>query len=167
MKIIYRTGNLLDAEEHYLVHGCNAQGKMGKGVAKAIRDKYPHAYEAYMIRHTSEGLKLGTTVWALGSPHTVINAITQDEYRRTYDDDKVRYADYDAIRACFRQINDTARFGKGINDRWLSRPLDAIALPLIGAGLAGGHWPTIAEIIEEETFEVQPVVYTLDGVIPT
>lgn len=33
--IQYKTGNLLDTPDSYIVHGCNAQGVMGSGVAKA------------------------------------------------------------------------------------------------------------------------------------
>ena len=36
-----------------------------------------------------------------------------------------------------------------------------IAMPLIGAGLGGGDWNVISEIIEEESLKFQPVVYEL------
>ena len=39
MKIIYKQGDLLEAEEVVIVHGCNAQGVVGSGVALAIRNK--------------------------------------------------------------------------------------------------------------------------------
>jgi O-acetyl-ADP-ribose deacetylase (regulator of RNase III) len=34
-------GNIVDLSRGFIVHGCNAQGAMNFGVAKAIRDKYP------------------------------------------------------------------------------------------------------------------------------
>jgi O-acetyl-ADP-ribose deacetylase (regulator of RNase III) len=38
---------------------------------------------------------------------------------------------------------------------------DKVAMPKIGAGLAGGDWNVIEKIIEEECKGVQPVVYYL------
>ena len=35
----YRVGNLLNAPQKVIAHQVNCQGKMGSGVAKAIRDK--------------------------------------------------------------------------------------------------------------------------------
>ena len=34
--------------KNYLLNEVNCQGKMGSGVAKAIRDKYPKVYETYL-----------------------------------------------------------------------------------------------------------------------
>ena len=39
--------DLLNSPDRIIVHGCNAQGVMGAGVAKAIRTKYPEAYSNY------------------------------------------------------------------------------------------------------------------------
>ena len=47
MDILYKQGDLTQAEEYIIAHGCNAQGKMGSGVAKAIRREFPQAYSYY------------------------------------------------------------------------------------------------------------------------
>jgi O-acetyl-ADP-ribose deacetylase (regulator of RNase III) len=173
MKIIYKTGDLLAAPERVICHGCNAQGKMGKGIAKQVREQEPAAYEFYMNAHAgaiSRGEKfipLGTAVWVMGEKHVIINAITQETYRKSYEPDGVRYADYDAIRKVMQQINATAKASQvqgAIN--YFGR-IDTVAFPLIGAGLAGGSWKIISEIIEEESVDFQPVVYLFDGVMPT
>jgi len=41
--MIYRQGDLVMAVEPIIIHGCNAKGVMGSGVAKAIRAYYPDA----------------------------------------------------------------------------------------------------------------------------
>ena len=51
MKIEYRKGDLFQTEIKTIVHGCNAQGVMGSGVAKIIRDKYPKAYDRYVAEY--------------------------------------------------------------------------------------------------------------------
>ena len=159
MDIIYKHGDLMAASERFIVHGCNAQGVMGSGVAKLIRDKYPQAYNEYVDVHRTSGLLLGQTIWVNTHPHTIINAITQQNYGR---DENVVYVSYDAIAAVFRQINATA--GMPPSDAF--GEVDAVALPLIGAGLANGRWSIISKIIEEEATNFQPVVYLVDGIVP-
>ena len=165
MKIEYRTGDLLEAPEPAIVHGCNAQGVMGSGVAKAIRAKYPAAYEAYAQRHKASGLPLGDTIWVDCERHVVINAITQDRYGR----DGKRYADYDAIERAFRNIDKVARLTQNYEGDRKAPPkvIDAVGMPLIGAGLAGGSWAKISAIIEDCAEHFQPVVYLIDGKMPT
>ncbi|WP_280952914.1 hypothetical protein [Methylobacterium sp. B4] len=41
-----------------------------------------------------------------------------------------------------------------------------MALPRIGAGLAGGSWTTLSQIIEAEARSVEPVVDLFDGKRP-
>lgn len=160
MKIIYKTGDLMQATEPFILHGCNALGKMGKGVALLIKERYPVVFERYEAEFLEHGLHLGQVIWVETDGHTILNAITQQGARKHYDPDGVVYVDYEnGVRKSIRSIN--ASF---IETEF---PDAAVALPLIGAGLAGGHWPTIAAIIEEESTAFQPVVYLYDGKIPT
>ena len=93
---------------------------------------------------------------------TVINAITQERYGTDR-----RHADYPAIRKAMRQVSATAKMTQ---DEEAARAVlglvDAVAMPLIGAGLAGGSWAVISRIIEEEATHFQPVVYLIDGIVP-
>jgi len=165
MDIEYRTGDLLDAAEPAIVHGCNAQGVMGSGVALAIRKRYPAAFTAYRDEYEkSQSLALGQTIWVDCARHVVINAITQDRYGR----DGQRYADYDAIETAMRRINHVCGLTQNYTGQRSTPPktIDAVAMPLIGAGLAGGSWAQISEIIERCSTNFQPVVYLIDGKIP-
>lgn len=149
MKISYRVGDLLEAPEKVLCHGCNAQGVMGSGVALAIKKKWPSAFFAYNVAHRAMGgLKLGDVVWATTFDQKLIaNCVTQESYGR----DGKRYVDYDAVRSCMREVNR----------RCAELPHDAIAMPMIGAGLGGGDWSVISKVIEEEIVNVKPIVYVL------
>jgi len=149
MKIIYKKGNLLDCEEPYIMHGCNAQGVMQSGVAKAIRDRWSEAYQRYYKVYNDQGgrLYLGQIIIAHGSDKMIINAITQRMYGR---DRTRRYISYAALRLCCETVNkQCAPFTA------------AIALPRIGCGLANGEWSVVEKIIEEEFTHIQPVVYDL------
>jgi O-acetyl-ADP-ribose deacetylase (regulator of RNase III) len=137
MKIVTKVGNLLDVTEGHLIQGCNAQGVMGSGVAAAVRNKYPLAYQDYRDIYEDEGLELGTAYPYMPSTKLVIwNAITQEYYGRSG-----RNCSYDAIETCFADINAAILSFDEVTKE--------IHIPLLGAGLGGGNWEIIREIIEQ------------------
>lgn len=145
MKIKYVKGDLLTTDIPNIVHGCNSHGVMGSGVAKAIRSKYPMAYEDYRSMYYSYGLDLGNiAISRQEDGKTIYNAITQKDYGR--DPSKI-YVSYWAIANVFRMIDS-------IN-------IDEIAMPMIGAGLANDDWNVISAIIENTLTRVKPTVYVL------
>jgi len=136
-------GNLIllaqDGEFDLIVHGCNCFCTMGAGIAKGIKAAFPQAYEADLATQRGDRAKLGICSFAEfdqnGTPLIVVNAYTQFDWRGG--GSKV---DYNAMRSCMRWIKEH-HAGK------------RIGLPKIGAGLAGGDWPRIVTIIEEELAE--------------
>lgn len=158
MKIVYKHGDLMKAEEAFIAQGCNAKGVMGSGVAKLLRDADEYIFTSYadVFREQGNVLHLGQTIWVDSKllNKVVINVITQENYGR---DTNVVYVDYDGLRNGFREINDFCA---------MSTEKPAIAMPLIGAGLANGKWSIISQIIEEEAINFTPVVYLMDGAIP-
>ena len=154
MEIIYKKGDLLECEESWILHGCNAQGKMGSGVAKLIRDKYPTAHMVYMYQYDNEEMKLGSVTYAQQDDgKTIFNGITQEFYGHQSKHAKRVYVSYKAIEDVMWCIDQQAAASESIGIR--------VAMPKIGAGLGGGDWDIIAEIIENNSFNFQPVVYEL------
>lgn len=143
--IIYKVGNLLEAPERYICHGCNAQGVMGSGVARQIREKWPSVYDAYIDCYKKIGLSLGEILWVDVGTKVIINAITQE----FYGNDGKLYLSYEALDKCLTKINDNVS------------PGTRIAFPKIGAGLAGGDWNIISKIIEVNSTNMIPVVYVM------
>lgn len=155
MTLIYKVGNLVEATEPIIVHGCNAQGVMGSGVAKAIKETFPEAFRAYRERYEKQGgLNLGQVVWATvrnsGTPRHVGNAITQVNYGR----DGRRYVEYEAIEHAFATV---AGFIRQNRETLGDGPF--VGIPRIGAGLGGGDWGLISERIKEAMGEFDVVVY--------
>lgn len=110
MTIEYVYRDLTTVEEGVIAHGCNCMGKMGSGVAKAIRDKYPHVYDRYasMVEpHTAAktnrellGLALIVNAYTGASERKlfVSNMFTQENYGY----DNKRYASPAAIDVALR-----------------------------------------------------------------
>lgn len=91
-----------------IIHGCNCFCTMGAGIAKAIRDQFPAAYEADLATEKGSREKLGSFSSAEVSidDHrlTVVNAYTQFNYRGA----GVK-ADYEAFERCFAKFDLTSR----------------------------------------------------------
>lgn len=146
MKIEYQKGDIFMSPYRFILHGCNAQGVMGAGFALQVKKIYPYAYKEYINNYEKKGLTLGETQFVKCRDRTIINSITQLTYGRK---PGVRYVSYDAIALSLAMVEETL-YG------------ETIAMPKIGAGLAGGDWNVIEAIIESELKTVQPIVFTLD-----
>ena len=137
MKIVTKIGNLLDVTSGHIVHGCNAQGVMGSGVALAVKLKYIDAYLDYRNIHCNTGLELGIAYpYEINDKLILWNAITQEGFGQP-----TRNCSYDAIQTCFENINEAAIS--------IATVPKEIHIPAIGAGLGGGNWEIIREIIEQ------------------
>lgn len=134
--LVYKKGDVTGAHEDIIAHGCNAQGVMGSGVAKAIRDKWPGAYEAYRKEYEERGLSLGEVIIFQAPDATIANCITQEFYGK---DGKV-YVDYDAVHKCMAALRKYCQ----------DQNLTTVAMPKIGAGLGGGDWVRIEGLIKYE-----------------
>jgi O-acetyl-ADP-ribose deacetylase (regulator of RNase III) len=138
MKINYTKGDLLSVTSGLIVHGCNAQGVMGSGVALAVRQKYPKAYNDYRTAIFENFLGLGEVQFVKVSEDLfVCNAVTQEFYGR---DNKV-YVSYEAIRSVFQVVFSL------VTEEY------TVSIPKIGAGLGGGSWEKILQIIKEQAKE--------------
>jgi O-acetyl-ADP-ribose deacetylase (regulator of RNase III) len=154
MKLVYKTGNLLDVQMGHIVHGCNACGVMGSGVALAVKKTYPEAFNSYRAQYESvDGLELGQAYPYAVNQHLVLwNAITQQGFGQP-----TRNCSYDAIQTCFEYISSSMLL--------LNEVPAELHIPLIGAGLGGGNWNIIANIIEE-TVPWPTTVWLIDGKMP-
>ena len=126
----------MDKEFDIIIHGCNCYCAMGAGIAKAIRDTFPEAWDADLKTEKGSPGKLGTISYATVSRDdhkiTIVNGYTQYHWKGSG-----TLADYNAIRAVMRHVK--AKFsGK------------RIGYPKIGAGLAKGDWNKISKIIDKE-----------------
>lgn len=134
--IEYRKGNLLDVTAGVIIHGCNSHGVMGSGVALAVKNKYPGAYELYReqcIESKDDPALLGSViVYEVNEKLMVANMITQKDFGT-----HKRQVNYGAVASGFRILTE---YFKNLDEEF--------HFPKIGAGLGGGDWEVISEIIE-------------------
>ena len=119
-----------------IIHGCNCQCRMGRGIALTIKQQFPEAHATDCQTEIGDRTKLGNfTAVEIDRDDfnfTIVNGYTQFHWQG-----EGVLADYDAIRSVFRQVKHQFR-GK------------RIGYPKIGAGLARGDWVIISQIIGEE-----------------
>lgn len=149
--IIYKQGNLLDNHCNVIAHGCNCMNTMNSGVARAIRERYPEAYEADCQTVGGNKSKLGTFSKALvdNRARMVYNLYQQYGYGR----DRV-YLDYAALEVALKAMREDL-LSLGIFHTC------KIGMPKIGAGLAGGDWQMVSNIIDTVFDDKAVWVYVL------
>lgn len=130
-----------------IVHGCNCRCVMGAGIAPQIANAFEGVREADRDFHIppKNVSRLGkySKVYQEEIDTWVINAYTQfDTTGRGVGQPDVNYR---AITRAFTSLNEEFR-GK------------TVGIPRIGAGLAGGHWEAIQEIINLTTPDIKVIL---------
>lgn len=153
--ITYKKGNLLDATERYIGHGCNCQGIMGSGVALAIKNKWPKVAEADRRRFLAGNVLLGEPDYVIVGTNplkVVVNFYTQPRPGPC--------ASLSAIETGLFEFFYGQDEGEPVS----------LALPRIGCGLGGLRWNdveaainrAIKRIFDETGIEHNVVIYDLE-----
>lgn len=131
-----------------IAHGCNCFCTMGGGIARQIREHFPSAWEADEQTIKGDIKKLGNFTAAKHENCYILNCYTQFHYGSNHIDGSEKPLDYEALTLCMKKINFIFK-GK------------SIGLPKIGAGLAGGDWNKIEEIIKKELKDLNVTIVCL------
>ena len=143
--IKYVQGDLFTTEADIIAHGCNCRGGFGSGVAGQIALKYPKARHSYLDKFEEDGWYLGDIQPVLQwDGKYIVNCATQFAYLPR----GICHADYDGVRLSMERLKAFAQ-GKGLS----------VAIPKIGAGLAGGDWAIIEKIISDVLTDYDITVY--------
>ena len=136
--IIYKQGNILKDLSNLtiLAHQTNCRGVMGAGIAKQIARLYPEVNVAQRKMYKDGLQRLGAAqfIKVNDGKLTIANLYAQKGFRSF---PWQRLTNYDALRQCLRTLL------QHMSDS------DRLGMPKIGAGLGGGDWGVIAEIIED------------------
>lgn len=151
-------GNLIalaqEGKYRAIIQGCNCWCTMGSGLAPQIAKAWPQAEVADNQTEKGDRTKLGDCSYHRDSDLDmfIFNMYTQFGFG-----EKPYSVNYEAIRDGFYGINVMFKRLDQF-DGAESRP---IGIPMIGAGLAGGHWEAIKTIIDLVTpdVDIELVVY--------
>ena len=164
---IFHFGNLLHVKSGHIVHGCNAQGVMGSGVALGVKQTWPHVFESYRREYETNGLMLGKAYPVPAVPSLLVwNAVTQNLYGTGQ-----RLTNYEAVACCFEQVNSwITKNEEAVDERSLVLRVQGtpaeVHIPLIGAARGGGNWRVIEAIIEE-TMDFPVTLWLPDATVTT
>lgn len=137
-------GDLFDTTAPVIAHQVNCQKKMGSGVAKQVRERFPDVYEEYLKK---DG-KLGD-VFVCHSMPLIANLYAQDKYGY----DGAQYTDLEALKKCFQKLNMAA---SNSNFRTIAMPYK------IGCGRGGADWNVVYKMIEEIFTDIDIELWRLE-----
>lgn len=154
MSVVVIDGDLFETKANFICHQVNCQGRMGSGVAKQVKEKFPVVYRHYKALCDEDAKSreaLGFTKsqllgrvqivykedYLVGDKNidtqVICNMFSQDHYGYN----GKQYTDYEAFEKCLLQLKERVPAG------------ETIAMPyLIGCGLGGGDWEKISGLIE-------------------
>lgn len=132
----YTQGNLLESPAVAFVNAVNTQGVMGKGIALAFRETFPHNYREYRKACATGQLAPGKllAVWdespGIGRK-LIVNFPTKTDWRLP---SKYEYVE-SGLQALAALIE--------------AEQIESIAIPALGCGLGGLEWGRVREMIEQ------------------
>jgi hypothetical protein len=140
--------DILSIEEGNILHQVNCKQVMGSGLAKAIRDKWPSAYDDYMrvaARHDGlDFLSLGMIVQSEVVPGKiwVYHCFTQYDYNKPGVPFQ-KHTDYKAIISAFYDVAGNVDYLHRRHSR-----SKKIYIPYnYGCARGGGEWEVVSRII--------------------
>ena len=140
-----------------IVHGCNCFHTFGAGLAPQIKKAWPEAFKADLHTIKGDKAKLGnfSTYYDEGRDLYVFNLYTQYGFDRVAGQPDV---DYLAVANAFTRLN---KLVPSLTCNSPQTENNIVGIPMIGAGLAGGHWQAISTIIDLATpdLSLELVVY--------
>ena len=170
MRIVNRQGDITTSRAKFICHQTNCKGKMGSGVAKAIRTRFPEIYSQFLQFYNTGNAKLGAyQICDIrgGNRHSeqyIVNLYAQDNYGY----DGKRYTSYDAFLNAIESFRDLLKTNMGSYvygyvdnpepENTIRYPETSIAFPAnIGCKRGGADWQIIKRMIEM-TFENMNIV---------
>jgi O-acetyl-ADP-ribose deacetylase (regulator of RNase III) len=146
MKLIF--GNLLDIDEGIILHQCNTQAIMGKGIASFLVNKYPKLKKATMqhvgMAHMLEQEVFGTVfLFPVSDNLSIGNCFSEVGMCSNRKPGDPANTSYDAVIKCFNYVKE------------FNTELREVYIPFkYGCGLAGGNWNIMLEILKDYDFTV-------------
>ncbi len=133
--IEYKTGDILRADAEALVNTVNCVGVMGRGIALQFKKAFPENFKSYQTACKSNEVQPGqmfiVETGFMDNPKYIINFPTKRHWKG-----KSKIEDIEAgLDALAQDIQNLS--------------IQSIAIPPLGSGLGGLHWPDVRKRIEK------------------
>jgi O-acetyl-ADP-ribose deacetylase (regulator of RNase III) len=141
----FTSGNLLNSRCYALVNTVNTVGVMGKGIALQFKNEFPHNYKVYRNACETRQLQIGGLLTVKDSSlllgeRLIINFPTKTHWRLS---SEYTYVEQGLI-ALAKLI--------------IEKNIKEIALPALGCGNGGLHWPIVRAMICKHLEELYATV---------
>eukprot|EP00931_Biecheleriopsis_adriatica_P016655 TRINITY_DN12226_c0_g1_i2.p2 TRINITY_DN12226_c0_g1~~TRINITY_DN12226_c0_g1_i2.p2 ORF type:complete len:227 (-),score=49.76 TRINITY_DN12226_c0_g1_i2:75-728(-) len=171
MAVEEKLGDLLDAQEQYIVQQCNCVTKYAAGLAAAIADRFPHADVYNSVAREARGTQHGDvpgTILVLGGPlaetdkekRGIINMFAQFCPGKA-NRGSSGPVEYKGLESSPDVVDNAAQrltwFKAGLQQISEISGLESVAFPhQIGCGLAGGKWSDYKAALDDFCESVEP-----------
>ena len=140
----------IGAKDRAILHICNNSGGWGRGFVLALSKKWSRPEREYRVRDKTLGTNQYIWIPQMSRDEDdddfyVVNMIAQDGYTSAA---RPRAINYAALAACLLHVKETL---EGFS----------FHMPRIGAGLGGGDWSIIEQIIQDALPDSDVYVYDL------
>lgn len=143
--IIFRHGNLLEADVEAVVNTVNTVGVMGKGIALMFKERYPQNFLAYEAACKAGAVQVGrmfvTPTGELSGPRWVVNFPTKKHWRHPSRPEWIAAG-----------LEDLARVAR-------DKQIRSIALPPLGCGNGGLDWQQVRPMVEATAAKLPDVQF--------
>ncbi len=141
--------DILTVEDGFILHQVNAQGVMGSGVAKGIRDKWHRVYDEYKKKchHITEycgawALMGHAQIVEVSPSLSVVNLFAQYDYRKNPFDNQ-QYTEYGSFAYALKDFVNKSSWSFLDHEREVYLPYK------IGSDRGGADFSIISEIVKE------------------
>ena len=146
--IEYKTGDILREDAEALVNAVNCVGVMGRGIALQFKRAFPENFKAYATRCRRGEMQPGRVfVFETGRarpPRYIVNFPTKRHWRES------------------SRIEDIESGLASLVAEIRARSIRSVAVPALGSGLGGLHWPAVRrrmQAVLEKLPEVKIVIF--------
>ncbi len=146
--IEYKTGDILREDAEALVNAVNCVGVMGRGIALQFKRAFPENFKAYAARCRRGEMQPGRVfVFETGRarpPRYIVNFPTKRHWRES------------------SRIEDIESGLASLVAEIRARSIRSVAVPALGSGLGGLHWPAVRrrmQAVLEKLPEVKIVIF--------
>ena len=150
--ILYCQGDIFLTRSQCIAHGCNILGKMGAGIAKEFRNRFPDMYEVYKNLCNNSELKVGEIYSYLESKPIILNFMTQSGF-------------YNATLKNIESCLDKICKGRLEISKCHYLNITSLSMPKIGCGLGKLNWNDVNKLITDKLEKSPFDVFIYDNYI--